>query len=92
MTNRTSGQVAAPSQRRRQLARPDQQVVDETGATDGPDPAPDVVAQQPIRIGLVVDLVADPDQAVAAGTLAELGERRRRRRVASGRPSRRRRG
>ena len=38
-------------------------------------PAADVGASEPVGIGLVVDLVADPDEPVAAGPGPELGER-----------------
>ena len=69
-------QAAGDGQRRRQLARPDEQVVGEARpAPTAAMPATDVVAAQPVRIGLVVDLVADPDEAVAAGPAAERGDR-----------------
>ena len=67
MTNRTSGRRPASSSGRRQLARSQEEVVGETGRSDGPDPADDVLAQEPRRVRLVVDLVTDPDQAIAAG-------------------------
>ena len=62
MTKRTSGMGSGRRERRRQLARPDQQVVDEPGVADRRDPAIDVGPQEPLGIGLVVDLVADPDE------------------------------
>ena len=63
MTNRTSGSAPGEVEGRRQLARPDEEVVGEARRADGRDPADDVVAGQPVRVGLVVDLVADPDEA-----------------------------
>ena len=60
---------------RRQLARPDQEVVREPGGAHGRDAPPDVGASQPVRIGLVVDLVADPDEAVAARAVPKPGDR-----------------
>ena len=75
MTNRVSGRRRASVEGGRQLSGADEQVVDESGLADRPDPAADVVTQQPLRVGLVVDLVADPDETIAAGTRAEAGDR-----------------
>ena len=76
MTNRTSG-----SRSHELAARPAARAAGPGGRRRGPaaptarDPAPDVVAQQPVGVGLVVDLVADPDEPVAARAGAERGDR-----------------
>ena len=51
-----------------QLARADEEVVPEPASLDGREPASNVSPTQPVRIALVVDLVPDADEAVAAGT------------------------
>ena len=61
-------------QRDRHLPRADQQVVREARPSDGRDPAADLGAQQPLGVGLVMDRVADPDEAIAAGTSLQLGQ------------------
>ncbi len=48
-----------------QFARADQQVVNEVGVGDGRDPPPHVITGEPSGVGLVVDLVADPDEPIA---------------------------
>src|SRR6266849_839265 len=50
----------------RKLTGSDQEVVDQTCIADGANPAPHVGAQEPKRIRLVVDLVADAHQPAAA--------------------------
>ena len=62
----------------RQLARPDEEVVRETRATDGGDPASDVGAKEPLRVVLVVDLVADADEPLASRRAAQRGDACRR--------------
>ena len=91
MTNRTSGRARDGRQRGGQLARPDEQVVGEPGAPDRRMPRRTSGRGKPVGIGLVVDLVADPDEP--RRRRVRLGARRSRppRRVASGPPSRRRR-
>ena len=76
MTKRTLGHRAGDLERRRQLARPDQQVVREARARRRRGARDDVGAQEPLGVRLVVDLVADADEAVAARARAEGGERR----------------
>ena len=73
---------------RRQLARSQEEVVGETGRSDGPDPADHVRAQEPRRVRLVVNLVTDPDQAIAAGPGSQRWRWRPPRPDRSGPPSR----
>jgi hypothetical protein len=47
------------------LASADQQVVGQSSLGHGGQPTQDVGPQQPVGIGLVVDKVSDPDEAVA---------------------------
>ena len=68
VVDRRTGARAAPGRRSRAAGSSrgaDEQVVGEAGRLDGGEPAADVRADEPVRIGLVVDLVADPDQPVA---------------------------
>src|SRR4029079_16126602 len=81
------GQGGDDVPRRRELARPDEELVHESGLADGPAPALDVVATEPVGIGLVVDLVPDPEQAIAAGAGPELRDRFAGRRVAEVAPA-----
>ena len=62
-------------QGRRQLARADQQVVGQAGRLDRRQPSPHVRTKQPVRVGLVVDLVADPDEPLPARPAAQRVER-----------------
>ena len=64
---------------RRQVLGEQQQVVGQARLRDGAQPARDVVALEPARVGLVVDVVADAHQALPA--------RRRSRRAASRSPA-----
>ena len=66
---------------RRQVLGEQQQVVGQAGLRDGAQAARDVVALEPARVGLVVDRVADPDQALPARGLPA-GRRAARRRRA----------
>src|SRR5260370_32812983 len=54
------------------LTGSDQEVVDQTCIADCANPAPHLRAQQPARISLVVDLVADAHQRAAARAGAQL--------------------
>ena len=74
MTNRDLGQHRQLEGGRQLWVRTGQ-VIDEPCLADHPDPAADVVTQQPVRVGLVVDLVAYPDEPIAAGTRAKLVDR-----------------
>ena len=58
-------------ERRRQVLREQQQVVGQAGVGDGPQPAAHVLALEPARIGLVVDVVADTGEPGAARRLAQ---------------------
>jgi hypothetical protein len=58
---------------RRQLPLADQQVVGEPGLGDRGQPLQHLAAEEPRRVGLVVNLVADPDQGVAAGCRPQRG-------------------
>ena len=75
------GQFVHDPQRGGQLVGFDQQFVPETGFRDGVQPAPHVVAAQPVRVGLVLNEVPDRPQIVAAdpGTQSRdgVGDRRR---------------
>nr|BBJ55633.1 hypothetical protein SAVMC3_82620 [Streptomyces avermitilis] len=51
--------------------RQDHQVVDEPRPGHGGEPSADVGAQQPVGVGLALDLVADAPQIRAAGELRE---------------------
>ena len=74
--------------RRRQLRREREQVVDEPGVGDRAQPGAHVVAAEPARIGLALHLVADADEPLARPAPAQrVGHVRR----PSDRPSRRRR-
>ena len=59
---------------RRQVLGEQQQVVGQAGLRDGAQPARDVVALEPARVGLVVDGVADAHQALSARSLPQGGE------------------
>ena len=52
----------------------DDQVVDQAGVGDGGQTAAYVRAQQPLRVGLALDLVADALEVLAAGEFAQPGE------------------
>lgn len=58
-----------------QLARRDDEVVSEPRLRDGGQSAPYVGAEQPLGVGLLLDLVADADETVSARPLAQGGER-----------------
>ena len=66
------GVVAHQRERGRQLARFDKDVVGEIGLADGGDAAAHLFLCEPLGIGLVVHLVADPDELGAARAGAQL--------------------
>ena len=70
-----TGHLPGHDQRRRQLARADEEVVGQAGRLDRGQPAPHVRAEEPVRVGLVVDLVADPDEPLPARPAAQRVER-----------------
>ena len=60
------GECLDQRERSRQLAGAHEDVVRETGLADGGDAFADVLSPEPLGIGLVVHLVPDPDQFLAA--------------------------
>src|SRR5674476_1121143 len=59
---------------RRQLTRPDEQVEAEPCLRSEPQPADDVRSAEPPRIGLLVGMVSEADQAGPTGPSAQLGD------------------
>ena len=52
-------------QRRGQLRRLDDEIIDEAGLIQRREAAPDILAQQPVRIGFVLDEMANAHQPFA---------------------------
>ena len=68
-TNRTSGIARMVSTAAGSSRAPDEEVVGESGGSQHRDPAADIRAAEPVGVRFVVDLVPDPDQAIASGRL-----------------------
>jgi hypothetical protein len=64
-------QITGGRQGGRQFARPNQQVENEASCPDDREPSAHRRTQQPLRIGLVVDLVTDPDQPHTTWTVPD---------------------
>jgi len=57
-----------------QLARPHEHVVSEAGLTDRAQSPADIATQEPVRVGLVVHLMADAHEVTAAGAVEQRGD------------------
>ena len=69
------GQSLRRGQRRRQLARADEKVIGQSSIPHRRQTALHVGPQQPLRIRLVMDLMADADERLSVGLGLQLGKR-----------------